>query len=473
MAASKIEAIDFRANPYRTILKLATPTIIAMMAQALVSHVDAFFFKHLPSPEDSNGQAALLHSMIIVWLFGGSLSAVSVGTQALAARRFAEGDRQGAGAVLTSAAVFVLGAGAVISVGAYIALPSIFSVVIGKEQPEVLSIAVAYSRWRMLGIISMAMTMAVKAFFDGVGRTGVHLVASTLMNILNVALCWVFIFGHLGAPRMGAEGAGFSAFVSTWAGLAIMIAYVIVLDRRAGDGAKFHAFRWANVSKTLVWSILKLSIPAALATIVMMAGFSRFTKVALVLDGIERSGGKEAVNGAAMADIIFILHLTFTACIAFGTATATIVGQALGSKKPEEGTRFGWASVRLGLVVFGVVGLCEGLLFTSPLVNLFTDSPAVATAMMTPLRMMGIVTPIIAVAMILSEALFGAGTPIFVAVTQFVLVFLCLVPLAHVFAIRLHMGMVGIWTAACIYAALAATAMGIRFHQGKWKHVKL
>ena len=40
-------------------------------------------------------------SLILVWLFGGSLSAISVGTQALTARRVAEGDRDGAAAVLS------------------------------------------------------------------------------------------------------------------------------------------------------------------------------------------------------------------------------------------------------------------------------------------------------------------------------------------------------------------------------------
>ena len=64
-------------------------------------------------------------------------------------------------------------------------------------------------------------------------------------------------------------------------------------------------------------------------------------------------GASEAVFGAATTDIVEILKLTFTACIAFGTATATLVSQSLGAKRPDEAEKFGWASVRLGLVVFG------------------------------------------------------------------------------------------------------------------------
>src|ERR1700689_2401544 len=91
---------------YRAILRLALPTVLAMLAQSIVNEIDVVYFSHLPCPESSNGQAALLPSLILVWLFGGSLSAVSVGTQALVARRYAEGRREAAGAVLANAALF-------------------------------------------------------------------------------------------------------------------------------------------------------------------------------------------------------------------------------------------------------------------------------------------------------------------------------------------------------------------------------
>src|SRR6201999_3951439 len=90
--------------PYRTILRLALPTVIAMLSQSVVNEIDILFFKQLPNPDDSNAQAALLPSLIIVWLFGGSLSAISVGTQALVARRYAERKYDAAGAILANAA---------------------------------------------------------------------------------------------------------------------------------------------------------------------------------------------------------------------------------------------------------------------------------------------------------------------------------------------------------------------------------
>lgn len=467
-----VEALAKR--PYRAITRLALPTVVAMLSQSAVNEIDVIFFSRLPCPESSNAQAALLPSLIILWLFGGSLSAISVGTQALTARRYAERRPEEAGAVLTNAAWFALVGGILMTGIGALSLPWLVRTMI--RVPEVQALALDYSRWRLFGIVSMGMTMGVKAFFDGIGRTQVHLVSAIVMNVFNVVFCWMFIFGNWGAPRLGAPGAGLAAFMSTWIGLGIMLAFAWAVRR------EYLPVRWSNVSKKLTWDILKLSIPAAVATATMMFGFGLFSKIVGKLDVMDQAsqdfvlsscGAKEAVNGAATTNIVAILKLTFTACIAFGTATATLVGQSLGAKRPDDAAKFGWVSVRLGLLVFGVIGLFEGILFTRDIVHFISQSDAVRAASMTPMHIMGIVTPVIAVAMILSEALFGAGNTKFVAVAQLILIFGCLVPLAYVLGVVMHGGLVGIWSAACVYAILAAITMSAKFRGGSWKSIRL
>jgi MATE family multidrug resistance protein len=449
-------------NRYKAILWLAMPTVFAMVSQSLVNEIDVFFFGRLPIPDSSYAQAALLPSLILTWLFGGSLSAISVGTQALVARRYAEGDRKAAGAVLGNAAYFCIAAGAVFSIVGLLLLPWLIRSMI--EVPEVQDVALRYTRWRLYAVISMSATAAIKAFFDGIGKTYVHLVAAIVMNVCNVFMCWVLIFGHLGIPAMGAPGAGLSAFLATWIGLGIMLIYAWLVR------ADYHPMRWMNLSGRTIWQLLRLSVPAAVATVVMMVGFGLFARTVGKLD--EGTGG-ETINEAANTDIIEALKLTFTACMAFGTATATLISQALGRKDPDEAQRWGWASVRLGLLIFGVVGLCEGVLFTREIVAIFSTSGAVRAASMFPMHIMGIATPLIAVAMILIEGLFGAGNTRFVAIAQFLLIFAWLLPGAYVLGIVLHLGLRGIWIAAFVYACLAAATMTIKFAGGSWKKIKL
>jgi putative MATE family efflux protein len=464
--------VDTSGSPYAVILRLATPTVLAMLTQSIVNEIDIIFFAHLPAPESSNGQAALLPSLILLWVFGGSLSAISVGTQAFTARRFAEKRPADAGAVLVNAVTFATGAGILFTLAGYLVVP----LVLGTLKVEgVRQAADGYLRWRLLGITSMAVTFAFKAFFDGIGRTHVHLVSAVVMNVLNVALCYAFIFGNLGAPRMGVSGAGLAGVISTYVGLFIMIGYALRPEYRG-----FRLFDFRRFSKAMTHDILRLSVPSAVATIAVMTGFMLFVWIVARLDALPSADvvdaaavHAEAVNGAATMDVVGVLKLTFTACLAFGTSTATLVSQSLGARDPDRAVQFGWASVRLGLMIFGFIGLLEGVLFTETIVKLVTHSEAVQHAALMPMRIMGICTPLIAVGMILTQALFGAGNSRFVMVVELILHFTCLVPLAYILGITLGGGLVGIWSAAVVYVVLLSSAMAWKFASGDWKGIKL
>src|SRR6185369_1122907 len=93
------------------------------------------------------------------------------------------------------------------------------------QSPEVRAVGTSYLNYRLLGITSMAVTFSFKAFLDGIGKTQVHMVASVIMNVLNVALCITFIFGKFGAPHMGMAGAGLAGALSSWIGLLVMVVW--------------------------------------------------------------------------------------------------------------------------------------------------------------------------------------------------------------------------------------------------------
>src|SRR5262245_43045849 len=140
--------------PARAILKLAIPTVLAMLTQSIVNEVDIVFLAHLGCPEASIAQSALLPSLVVVWLFGGSLSAISVGTQAFVGRRFAERKEGDVGAVLANAALFAALAGILFSILGFLLLPVVLGPLV--KVPEAREAASAYLKWRFLGVTSMA-----------------------------------------------------------------------------------------------------------------------------------------------------------------------------------------------------------------------------------------------------------------------------------------------------------------------------
>ena len=160
--------------------------------------------------------------------------------------------------------------------------------------------------------------------------------------------------------------------------------------------------------------------------VIGVAGLVALVTISQFFWGGELSGTINSLSLLVMTGAIPFLMLAYWELGGLTPTPMALVAQSLASRRPDDATRFGWASVRLGLGLFGVVGLLEGVLFTPQIVHFISHSEAVRAAAIGPMRMMGVVTPIIAVAMILSEALFGAGNTKFVAAAQFCLVFLVL-----------------------------------------------
>ena len=445
------------------ILRLASPVILAMLTQTGVNIVDTYFIGQLPRQVASDGQFALTPSLMLLWAVGGFLSSVSVGTLATTARRHGEGKALDAGAVLPNAAVIALVGGLVGTIGGWLALPWVFTKL--TDNANVVALGVGYARWRFVGVASMAATAAYKSFYDGIGQTHLHLFAALAMNVVNGLLCWILIFGRYGAPAMGVSGAGVAACVSSWIGLLVMVGFSL----RRADRTTYDFYRKAVLSWTLMKQLLKLSIPGGVATTAVMTGFLLFTKVVGTIDDEAiRAGAGASYNGAATTIIIEVLSATFVSCLAFGTATATLVGQSMGRGDPDLAERYAWTSVKLGVLIFGAVGL---LMFVYPekVLGVFSHAPQVIAVGAAPMKIMAVMGPVIATAMILTQALFGAGETRFVMVVELVLHFFCLVPLAWLLGKVLGLGLIGVWLSAAIYGVALAVLMGVKFSRGGWK----
>ena len=204
----------------------------------------------------------------------------------------------------------------------------------------------------------MVATAAYKAFFDGTGRTYVHFVAAIVMNIVNVVLCWLFIFGTLGrAARWASRAPGIAAAISSWVGLFVMIAW----SWRKRERTRYRAYRRRVLTPIAMWQLARLSVPSGVATTVVMTGFILFIRIVGAVRPAQRrrAGATESIYGAATTIIINVLSLTFFSCLAFGVATATLVSRSLGARDPDSAERYAWSSVKLGCILFAVRRPCS------------------------------------------------------------------------------------------------------------------
>jgi len=451
----------------RRVVRLGVWVVLAMVTQYLVNVADNAMVGRLHGEEATASQAALGVAMPFFWAFGGFFAAVGAGTQAITGRRYAEADYHGAGAVLFNALCIAVVAGILGATLGWFACPSgVGYLAEGGGQQEAL--AIEYAQIRMVGVAGMVVTFAYKAFFDGVGRTYVHLWAAVAMNVFNIVLNFFFIYGNetLGIPKMALAGAGYASVISTYLGLII----IALVAQRRHYRAKYVFYRLHHFDPMVMWRIVKLMVPSGAATVVLMAGFALFMRFVGVID---TEAGTGNVYGAATKAIMDIAGVCFMPLIAFGTATATCVSQSLGAGKPNLAARYGWEASRVGVLAMIVIGGLF-LAFPEPIIAIVSpNDPAVAIAGATSLRIITIGLPLMAVGLVLSQALFGAGANVFVAVAELMLHFGLFVPGAWLLGPTLGYGMEGVWVAATVYVSALGVVMGTKFFGQSWRKIKL
>lgn len=449
----------------RRVLRLGTWVMLAVLTQFFVNAADNYMVGRLDGPVATASQAALALGTPLFWAVGGFFSAVNFGAQALTGRRYAESAYERVGQVLFNALVISIIAGVVgAALGYLAAAPSINY--LAEASAEQKTLGTSYAQIRMYGVPGMVITFGYKAFFDGIGRTYVHLWAALTMNLINIGLNYLLIYGSpaLGIPQLELDGAGIASVLSTYVGLAIMIGVSFL--RRYLHTYRFYRLR--HFDPKIAGRIVRLMLPAGSATLVLMVGFLLVFRVVGLIDA--QVGGN--TNTAATNAIVYTMALCFMPLIAFGTATATAVSQSLGAGKTNLAARYGWESVRLGVFAMVVVATFF-MLFPESLITFWApNDPAVPKAGAAALRIMATSLPMMVLGLILSNSLYGAGANTFVMVVQAIL--LCfLVPASWLFGPVLGFGMEGVWWSLAMFVNCFGVAMGLKFLGRGWQRIRL
>ncbi len=447
----------------RRIVDLAWPVVLAMAAQTVINVVDDAFIGRIGA-DARPGQAALGPAMGLFWAVGGFFAAISVGTQALTARRSGELSPERAGQVLLNSLLVALVTATLGSIAGWFSAPYLFPLI--NPKPDVMRLGVPYLQWRLLGVAAMVTTVSCKSWFDGLGKTRIFLSAAVLMNIANFFLNYALIFGKWGFPALGVTGSAIASMVSSYFGLALMLGWTLHPQFRK----TYRHYRISNLSIKQAWEICKLSVPSGLATACVMFGFLLFYKIAGRVDVLENSG---EIAAAATHNVITLLMMLFTGAMAYGAATATLVGQSMGAEQPALAERYGWEAVKIGVLGTIVLGAAIAL-FPDPLLDIVCKGDFDVIAAARPiLRVCGVLLPFILASLTLTQALFGAGNTRYVMFVEFGLHFFCLVPIAALGGLVFKWGLLGVWIGAYVYILLLCALMAWKFAEGKWKQIRI
>jgi MATE family multidrug resistance protein len=278
------------------------------------------------------------------------------------------------------------------------------------------------------------------------------LVGVVAMNVVNAAGNWVFVFGHLGMPALGAAGSAYATLAARIA-LAVFLGVVIMRrERRAPTGLRETPF--VRDGRRIA-QLLRLGTPAALQLTLEVGVFT----VAAGLAG--------RISPAALAANQIVLNIAsffFMVPFGLGSAAAIRVGQAVGRGDPPGVRQAGWCALGLAALVAVVVAL----LFVAapePLLRIFTDEPALLALGTSVLLVCAVFQPFDGFQTVATGALRGLGdtrTPMLFNLGGHWLVGL---PVAYVLCFWRGWGVVGLWAGLSLSIILIGAGLLAVWHR--------
>jgi MATE family multidrug resistance protein len=340
-------------SEFAALARVAGPLAAAYIAEMAISLTDTIIVGRLGSIELAavGITANLFFSLLFV-----AMSVVSV-VSVLAADAHARSDHEGV-AHATRQGLWVAVALTLpgLLIGWYIGPILKF---LGQD-PVILPFAEEYVRAVMWGFLPYLWFSVLRSLMTALGTTVSVFLISVGSILLNLALNYVFVFGHLGVPAMGVAGAGWASTIVCWI-MFLALATEVAWSKQLGIYRVFHGL--SRIELKTIGEILRLGLPAG-GMAAAESGF--FTACALLMGVI--SAAALAANQIA----IMFLSTMFMVPAAISHAASARVSFGLGLEDPKAARRAGivamWTVVTYMLFSAAVV-----LTIPETIANLFLD----------------------------------------------------------------------------------------------------
>jgi MATE family multidrug resistance protein len=343
------------------LLKLATPIIIAQLANTAMGFVDTVMAGRV-SPQDLAAVALGNSIWVPVFLL---MTGILLATTPKVAQRFGAGTHNEIGPLVRQALWLALAVGiaaAIVLWNAEIVL-SLMNV-----DPALIKPAMGYLRAVACGFPAVALYHVLRCFSDGLGHTRPSMIIGLCGLALNIPLNYIFIYGKLGLPAMGGVGCGWAT------GLVMVFMFLAMLwwvkwAPFYQPSKIFSHFEWPQ------WPVLKRLLSVGLPIgIAVFAEASIFSVIALLIGGL----GATVVAGHQIA--LNFSSMVFMIPYSLGMAATVRVGQALGRDEPRE-ARFAAGVSMVAALGYACVSASLMLLLREEIAQIYTpDTTVIAVA---------------------------------------------------------------------------------------------
>ena len=335
---------------YRNVFALVLPMALQNLINVGVTAADVVMLGRVGEKVLSGASlAGQVQYIMVLFLFG-----LTSGATVLTAQYWGKGDKRTIEKILglgMKAAIIVT---AIFTVAALLIPGSLMRIF--TSDPVVIAEGIKYLRIVAFSYVLMGITQVYLYIMRSVERVVVATVVYLMSLICNVVLNSIFIFGLLGCPKMGIQGAALGTLISRILELVLVFGYAHFYNK---DIIFRMQYFWHTDSR-LVKDFLVYAIPVVMNEVLWGMGTAANTAILGHM-------GSAAVAANSVAQVA--RQLATVVSFGLSSATAIYLGKTIGERKMEHAKAYAQQFVILSLLL-GVIG--GGLiLIVSPFVTGF------------------------------------------------------------------------------------------------------
>lgn len=447
----------FKREPgfYKRLMALALPMIVQNLITNSLGLVDTFMVGTMGEAPLAGVTLANIPIFVVQLMMFGFQSGSSV----LISQYKGKGDLNAINRVM---GLGMYAAGAITFAFALVLtfLPHQFMSLFGND-PDIITIAAGYARIVGWSYFFDSFVQIYNGTHRAMGepRRGMYILCTSM--VVNTFLNWVFIFGKLGAPAMGAEGAALATLLARIVSFAIMVVWAI-RDKKFRINLSLLLCPGREMGRRF----LQIATPVVLNETLWSLGSSMYPTIMGHMDG-----SKEILAAYAIAGNI--TNLCSVGIFAIAGTAAILVGQEIGSGNTHKVKSLGGLlstiaslfGLVIGLIFYGLLHLVV-VPYLYPLFDLSGRAASICTMMLTVIFLTMLLRAFCTTNIV--GVLRGGGDVRMATIIDIGPLWIIAVPLAALFGLGLDLGILAVYLVMTLENLVKCILGYLRYRSGAW-----
>lgn len=444
----------------KDILKLAWPLIIEQFLVMFVGLISTIFVAHI----GKEAIAAVGMVNTVIYFLQTIFAGLSVGCTVIIARLIGENKKDNVKIALIQSLFIALIVALIITITGYFLSYSIIRFFLGNMGEKTLIIGLTYYKIIILGLPFMVFDIVIAGAQKGSGDTKTPMIVSAIVNIINIILSGILIFGVTIHDKtiinpLGIVGSALAVTIARISG-GIMRFITLYINK----GVLNISFKCKfTLDKQILKRILRIGFPAFLEQFIMQGGFLVMQKLIVSLGTTSAAVYQIGLSANSLANIPIL---------GFSVAATTLVGQSLGKPDYRKAKKYADEATSLCLLITSLLSIIM-IILARPVSYIYSNDLTVIKASIPVIRLFSMFQPFISIMLVCAGVLRASGDVMYIMLTAIIGLWLFRIFISYELnkhtSFALYSVMIGIGLDFSIRAAM----YGLRMKAGKWKYLKV